>query len=530
MQAIPTPTASDEAPPAPREFRAAWVATVGNIDWPSRPGLSAEQQQQEITQILDRAKEINLNAIVLQVRTTADALYESKHEPWSAYLTGTQGKHPGYDPLKVWIDGAHQRGLELHAWFNPYRTQFSGAKFEPAPNHISKTHPDVNKSYGSYGWMDPGERFAAERSFNVFMDVVERYDVDGIHIDDYFYPYPVTDPQTKQEVPFPDDASYKRYTDAGGQLAREDWRRDNINKLIKRIYDGIKARKKEVEFGISPFGIPRPGLKGIEYVRGFDQYDKLYADTVMWLEKGWCDYFSPQLYWKIGAPQQPYLGLLQWWVNHNPKGRHIYPGLFTSRINFSPESWQPDEILGQITITRLVKGAGGNVHFSMIALDQNRKKVAELLRDGLYAQPALVPSSPWLDDKAPAAPVNVKAQRVEAGAGVRAKPQATPAPQGGGRRGAATAPFASLPPVKSDEANLPALRVTWERDDDGAGDPVQVWAIYYKQGSTWRFATAPGQANEIIIRDDAKEGAATSVTVSAVDRTGNESRRVTIRP
>jgi uncharacterized lipoprotein YddW (UPF0748 family) len=534
-------TNPDEPPPPVREFRAAWVATVGNIDWPSKPGLSTEEQQHEIIQILDRAQALNLNAIVLQVRTTADALYDSKLEPWSAFLTGTQGQapEPYYDPLKFWIDQAHARGIALHAWFNPFRTRYAGSHVKPAPNHITRTHPELAKDYGSVGWMDPGEPAAQDHSFNVFMDVVERYDIDGVHIDDYYYPYPETDKQTKKPIPFPDDASYRKYTDAGGKLGREDWRRENINHLIHRIYQGIRQRKPDVQFGISPFGIPRPGLPGIEYVKGFDQYEKLYADTVKWLKNGWCDYFCPQLYWKIGAPQQPYLGLLRWWTRNNPKGRNIYGGLFTSRIDFSDNSWCPDEILGQIEITRLTPGAHGNVHFSMKALDQNRRKIGDLLRDGLYAEPALPPRVAWLDKTAPAAPTDVKAERAASETTTTAATARTPnaddeattneatAPRG--QRRATTGPFVPLTPPKpptTREASLRSVRVTWSPSADG--ERPFVYAVYYKQGDDWKMTVVPAGKTEAIIKDSLTAGPATRVSVSAVDRSGNESKRTTI--
>jgi uncharacterized lipoprotein YddW (UPF0748 family) len=215
---VPADPKADVPPPVMREFRAAWVATVGNIDWPSKPGLTTEQQQAEAVRMLDRAAEMNLNAVVFQVRTVADALYDSKLEPWSQFLTGTQGKapEPYYDPLKFWVDEAHKRGIELHAWFNPYRTRYGGSKAPAADTHVSKARPDLVRDYGKVSWMDPGEPDAAEQSYKVFMDVVERYDVDGIHIDDYFYPYPEARQGGGGELPFPDDASYARYTQAGG--------------------------------------------------------------------------------------------------------------------------------------------------------------------------------------------------------------------------------------------------------------------------------------------------------------------------
>ena len=540
----------DEPPPAPREFRAVWVATVGNIDWPSKPGLSTQQQKEEAIRILERSKEINLNAIVLQVRTTADALYESKLEPWSYFLTGKQGQAPSpyYDPLQFWIEESHKRGMELHAWFNPYRTKYGGGKYEMAESHVSKRRPDLDKTYGRSGWMDPGEPDAQDHSFNVFMDVVERYDVDGIHIDDYFYPYQERlnpkDPDDTRNIPFPDDDSYKKYTDAGGKLKRDDWRRDNINKLIKRIYEGVRQRKQHVQFGISPFGVPRPGLEGIEYTKGgFDQYEQLYADSVLWLQNGWCDYFAPQLYWQIYRENVPYYGLLRWWVEHNPKKRHIYPGLFTSRIDWSETTYSAETIMSQIQLTRLVEGAGGHIHFSAIALNQDRDDIASQLRDTLYARQALVPATTWLDDKPPAAPSDVKIKRVEGVGKPPEKPEAATTQAESGRRrrwwrdgaatrptarqrGGTTRPFYSLTTQPAPDKSLPSVRINWSA---GKGDEkVFQWAVYYKIGSSWNMKLVPGHETETTLSDSRTAGPVQRVSVSAVDRSGNESKRNTI--
>ena len=395
----------DGPPPAPREFRAAWVATVGNIDWPSRPGLSTEEQQREAVAILDRAAALKLNAVIFQVRTSADALYESDLEPWSAFLTGEQGKAPVpyYDPLRFWVDGAHRRGLQLHAWFNPFRARYQSARYEESPGHVSRARPDLVKAYGNLLWLDPGEADAREQTFRVFMDVARRYDVDGLHIDDYFYPYPVAGPVEGQELPFPDDPSWQAYQASGGGLARDDWRRRNINELIERVYKGLKAEKPQVQFGISPFGIPRPGQPPV--VRGFDQYEKLYADTVLWLNRGWCDYWTPQLYWPIDAPQQPFRALLEYWVEQDTQHRHVWPGLFTSRVGQGgTRNWEPREIVDQIEVIRETPGASGAVHFSMKALLRDQCGLADRLEQGPYAKPALVPPSPWLDDQPPAPP------------------------------------------------------------------------------------------------------------------------------
>jgi uncharacterized lipoprotein YddW (UPF0748 family) len=387
---VPTPPASAPVaaaalPPAPpREWRAAWIATVANIDWPSKPGLSAEQQQAEIKSLCDTAAGIGLNALILQVRTSTDALYESTLEPWSEYLTGTQGKHPGYDPLAAWLTEARARGLELHAWFNPYRSRHSSAKSPVADNHVSRTHPEWVKRYGDQLWMDPGEAAAAEHTLAVVRDLLTRYAVDGVHIDDYFYPYPVTDPATRQEVDFPDEPSWQRYVAKGGSLGRADWRRYNVNTLVQRLYALAHEVRPGTRVGVSPFGIPKPAARPAG-ISGFSQYDKLYADVELWLREGWMDYLAPQLYWPRAQTAQAFEPLLQAWRASNPLGRPIHPGLFTSRIDASDKSWQPDEVLAQIDSIRRLSPGSGHIHFSMAALAQNRKGIADALRTGPYA-------------------------------------------------------------------------------------------------------------------------------------------------
>ncbi|MFN3305284.1 MAG: glycoside hydrolase family 10 protein, partial [Roseateles sp.] len=357
-----------------------------NIDWPSKPGLPAAQQQDEIRAICDTAQRIGLNALILQVRTSADALYESKLEPWSEYLTGTQGQHPGYDPLAVWLQEAKARGLELHAWFNPYRARQSGAKSPVHDSHVSRARPDWVKRYGDQLWMDPGEPAAAEHTLAVVRDLLSRYAVDGVHIDDYFYPYPVTDPATKQEVDFPDEPSWQKYLAKGGTLSRHDWRRYNVNTLVQRLYALAHEVRPGTRVGVSPFGLPKPGMRP-PGITGFSQYDKLYADVELWLREGWMDYLAPQLYWPRSQTAQAFEPLLQAWRAVNPLGRPIHPGLYTSRINDTDKSWQPDEVLAQIDIIRRQSPGSGHIHFSMAALTQNRKGIADALRNGPYAAP-----------------------------------------------------------------------------------------------------------------------------------------------
>ena len=374
------------------EFRGVWVATVGNIDWPSQRGLPAEVQKKELVALFDKCKELNLNAVVFQIRPMCDALYESKLEPWSEFLTGTAGQSPGYDPLALAIQLAHARGIELHAWFNPYRAWHPSGKGEVPASHLVKARPDLAKKYGKHHWLNPTNPEVQAHSLAVVKDVVARYELDGIHMDDYFYPYPELDAD-KNEIPFPDDDTWSAYQKAGGKLARDDWRRDAVNGFVKRLYADVKAIKPTVKVGISPFGIWRPGHP--EGIAGFDQYAKLYADAKLWLNEGWVDYFTPQLYWPIAREAQSYPKLLAWWASQNPKGRHLWPGNIPSRVTGKEKGWPASEIGEQIRLTRLQTGAGGNVHFSMRVLMANTGGVADVLKE-LYKTPVPVPASPWL--------------------------------------------------------------------------------------------------------------------------------------
>ncbi len=401
---LPAPELATLAPTAPREFRAAWVATVANIDWPSRKGLSSAEQQAEVLALLDRACELKLNAIILQVRSSADAIFPSALEPWSEYLSGTQGQapEPFYDPLALWVSEAHRRGLELHAWFNPFRARQSAAKSPAAPLHLSRSQPSWVKQYGDQQWIDPGEPAAAAHTLALIADVLQRYDIDAVHIDDYFYPYPVLDPLGKQEIDFPDEPPWARYTQGGGQLQRADWRRQNVDQLVQGIAELVRASKPGVRFGISPFGLPKPALRP-PGIAGFSQYDKLYADVERWLSEGWLDYLVPQLYWPIAQKPQAFGVLLEAWHAQNPQRRHIWPGLFSSKITDKADSWPVDEILQQVELLRQRRPGSGHAHFSMVALLQNRRGLADALIAGPYAEAALVPATPWLGGAEPQA-------------------------------------------------------------------------------------------------------------------------------
>jgi len=390
---------SGRTPSAEREFRAAWVATVANINWPSKPGLSVDEQKSEALALLDLLHKNNFNAVIFQVRPHCDAMYRSDLEPWSYYLTGEQGLAPDpyYDPLQFWIDEAHARGIELHAWLNPYRAHHpAGGPVTDAS--IVRKRPDLvlKLEVENYWWMDPALQGTQDHSYNVVMDLVRRYDLDGIHFDDYFYPYP----DYNNFKDFPDDRSWQAYQASGGKLSRSDWRREAVNTFIERLYKGIKAEKPWVKFGLSPFGIWQPynppAIGG-----GFNQHETLYADAKLWLNKGWIDYYSPQLYWPINQIAQSFPVLLGWWKDENLKGRHLWPGI---SIGLSPASRATDETVNQIMVTRgLLPESPGVIHWSIGPL-VNSPGLVKAVADGPYRRPALVPAMPWLDARAPAAP------------------------------------------------------------------------------------------------------------------------------
>jgi uncharacterized lipoprotein YddW (UPF0748 family) len=385
-------------PPINREFRAAWIATVSNIDWPSTNRLSTAAQQRELLAMLDAASNLGLNAAIFQVRPACDALYASRLEPWSEYLTGTMGQAPVpyYDPLAFVIAEAHKRRLELHAWFNPYRARHPSARGPVSANHISKTRPELVRSYGRHLWLDPGEKAVQDYSLGVVMDVLKRYDVDGIHFDDYFYPYKERDASGK-ELDFPDDPSWRKY--GGGGKNRDDWRRENVNVFVQRVYRAIKAEKPWVKFGISPFGIWRPGYPA--QIRGLDAYAHLYADARTWWTNGWVDYFAPQLYWAIEPPAQSFPALLNWWSEQNTQQRHLWPGMNSVNVG---RTWKPEEIINQVRLTGGASPTSGHIHWNMRRGLMSKNGLAEALRAQLYREPALVPASPWLASNAPAKP------------------------------------------------------------------------------------------------------------------------------
>lgn len=392
---------STTPPPVMREFRAAWIPTVGNSCWPSKPGLTTAQQKAELIALLDRAAELKLNAVVFQVRPACDALYRSDIEPWSEYITGIQGHAPSpyYDPLEFAVAEAHKRGLELHAWFNPYRARHKNAKSPIAANHIIKRRPELVRTYGDYLWLDPGERDVQDHSARVVLDVVKRYDIDAVHFDDYFYPYPEKD-SSGRDRDFPDEASWRKFGAASG-LSRSDWRRRNVDQFIQRLYTSIHAEKSWVKFGLSPFGIWRP--KNPPEIEGLDAHERLYADARKWLREGWCDYMAPQLYWGFEPKRTSYPALLRWWTDQNVKQRHLWPGLNSLNTLNADAPWPVSEITNQITLSRKLSSAPGQIHWSEAALIKNNALAATLANE-TYRQPALIPRYPWLGARAPAAP------------------------------------------------------------------------------------------------------------------------------
>ncbi|SMC66194.1 glycoside hydrolase family 10 protein [Moheibacter sediminis] len=370
-----------------REFRAAWIASVANINWPSKKNLTTEQQKAEAIYLLDMLKEHNFNAVIFQARPSGDALYASKFEPWSYFLTGETGRapYPYYDPLEFWVEEAHKRGLELHVWLNPYRAHHSNGGKVSSQSIVNKMPSQIVKLKNGMYWFDPADKTTQDHASDVVMDIVKRYNIDGIHFDDYFYPYA----SYNGGADFPDYITWSAYQGSGGKLSRGDWRRENVNQFIKRIYKEIKEEKDYVKFGISPFGIWKPGFPN--GVSGMSQYDELYADAKLWLNEGWIDYFTPQLYWPVDAPKQNFASLLNWWESENTHQRHLWPGLNTVEIRASDK---PAEIIKQIEITRqLVPKSAGVAHWSTAGLTSS---MLYSLKAGPYKEKALIPKSPWL--------------------------------------------------------------------------------------------------------------------------------------
>lgn len=383
----------EPVPEPVREFRAAWVATVYNLDWPSRPGLPAAQQRAELLGILQQAQRLHLNAILLQVRPCSDAFYRSPLEPWSYWLSGP-GTDPGYDPLAFAVAEAHKRGLELHAWFNPFRATASGK--EVGRKHIARRRPELTLRAGSTTILNPSAAETQSHVLSVITDVVRRYDIDGVHLDDYFYPYP----------------PHHRVAD-GKSPAR---RRAAVDAFVSRLYTEVKRIKPYVRVGISPFGIWQPGYpEGV--TGGVNAYEDLACDARKWLARGWVDYLSPQLYWRCEGPQS-FPALMRWWSGINP-ARPVWPGIASVRINSSEDPGRPaSEIGAQVDWSRkLARQSAGQLYWSWRSLGSNRGGVQTELSKR-YAALALPPPMPWSSSVRPGTPT-LSAQDSAAGCTLR---------------------------------------------------------------------------------------------------------------
>jgi uncharacterized lipoprotein YddW (UPF0748 family) len=379
-----------------RELRGAWIATVVNIDWPLNKDTSVAVQKQNLINQLDSLANAGLNAIFFQVRTECDAFYKSKYEPWSHWLTGKQGKtpEPFYDPLQFAIDETHKRGMELHAWFNPYRAVRDTALYGLDENHVAITHPEWIIKSQKFKMLDPGLPEVRKHILNVMDDVLVNYNIDGIHFDDYFYPY---GPKISNE----DSLTYLNHSRGIENI--DDWRRDNINLLMKEIYEIIKSKKPFVKFGISPFGIVRNEYAG---TNGFNSFDIIYCDPLNWIENKIVDYITPQVYWEIGHDKADYAKLVPWW-NNIETDRHLYIGQYSSKMSAPNYKGKPSEIGDQVRLNRSYPDVLGSVYFSGKSITRNWSGLADSMKNDWYNTIALPPVMEWIDSTPPREPENV---------------------------------------------------------------------------------------------------------------------------
>jgi uncharacterized lipoprotein YddW (UPF0748 family) len=368
------------------EFRAAWIATVDNIDWPSKKGLPVDSQKAEFIRMIDMHKRNGMNAVIVQIRPATDAFYPSPYEPWSEWLTGTQGlpPNPYYDPLEFMIAETHKRGMEFHAWCNPYRAEFIIGKSSIAPTHVTKIHPEWFLEYGGKRYFDPGNKEVQDFVTEVIRDIVTRYPVDGLHFDDYFYPYRIAGRE------FPDSTSFKKY---GTYMLKDDWRRSNVDSIILKLSKMIRSTRPLCRFGISPFGVWRnidKDPRGSNTKAGQTNYDDLYADILLWLKEGWIDYVAPQLYWEFGHKAAPYEVLLDWW-SKNTFGKHCYIGLGIYRAGSNAAWKDPSLLTRQIELLRKTPNIQGAIYFSGKSFYSNPNGWSDSLRLKYYAEPAEIP-------------------------------------------------------------------------------------------------------------------------------------------
>ncbi|ELU14045.1 hypothetical protein CAPTEDRAFT_109895 [Capitella teleta] len=452
------------------EFRALFLATAWNIDWPSSSSASPATQQQELIDYLDLMQEANFNALHFHVRPASDALYASNVDPWSRFLTGTQGTAPNplWDPLSFCITEAHSRGIEVHAWLNPYRANTAASFDGLHSSHIANVLRQYAYIYDSYVYMDPASLQVEDWLIEVIEDIIARYDVDGIHYDDYFYPYPVAG------VDFPDDATYEDYLQGGGTLARDDWRRANVDRMVERTYMTIKNEKPGCVFSISPFGIYRPGHpEGMAPpIVGMDPYSEMYADAKLWLQMGWVDAMAPQIYWAIDPPAQSYPVIVDWWLDNNPLGRLVYPcnGVY-KMSDFN--DWPVSEIVNQVDLTRDEGRRGkeclGNNFYSAKSFRDNTKGLYDVFQADVYPTPAVTPPLGWIE--------------------------------------AAT-------PIQMDAVQVDGDIITWTSSGD-----AMFWRLYCLQDDTWRLCQIiPGRERSV----EVTKGIYTVVAVDASRREGDK--------
>jgi uncharacterized lipoprotein YddW (UPF0748 family) len=383
------------------EFRGVWIATVDNIDWPPK-GASTEAQKADFIRQLDLHQRNGMNAVVVQVRPAADAFYPSSFEPWSQWLTGVQGQPPSpyYDPLQFMIEESHKRGMEFHAWLNPYRANYNINTASIAANHVTRVHPEWFLTYGEKKYFDPANREARQFVVNVVKDIVSRYDVDAIHMDDYFYPYKISNKD------FPDEDAYRR---SGTTLKKDDWRRSNVDSIIRDLSFAIKKEKKLCRFGISPFAVWRnkkDDPEGSDSKAGQTNYDDLYANVLLWLKQGWIDYVAPQLYREIGDDKIAYDKLLDWWSRHS-YGRHVYigHGIYRGVSRETPGWAHPTQIPDQVRLIRRYPNVQGSIYYNSSSFDRNPQGWNDSLSRNYYRYPALLPPMRWIDNEKPWPPI-----------------------------------------------------------------------------------------------------------------------------
>ncbi len=377
------------------EFRGVWIATVMNIDWPPQK-VGSDIQKADFIRQLDLHQTNGLNAVIVQVRPSGDAFYPSPYEPWSQWLTGTQGQAPSpfYDPMAFMIQEAHKRGMEFHAWLNPYRAEFTVGKSSIAAENMIRKHPDWFLTYGTTRYFNPANKQVQQFVIDVIKDIVRRYDIDAIHMDDYFYPYPIAGKT------FPDDYAYQR---SGSTLNKADWRRSNVDSMIRNINIAIKEIKPYVKFGISPFSVWRnlkDDTQGSDTKAGITNFDDLYADILLWMRKGWIDYVTPQLYREIYDPLIPFEKMVSWWAAHS-FGRHVYigHGIYRATENNNANWRLRSQLPDQIKLTRQTPGIQGSVFYSSKSFKNNPNGWNDSLQNNYYRMPAKIPTMPWLPQR-----------------------------------------------------------------------------------------------------------------------------------